>query len=253
MRVRDGHPISPDTINTAIEGSLKRLQTDYIDLYQLHWPNRGSYHFRQSWSFDATGQDTDETLSHMQEVLETLNGLVKEGKIRHVGLSNESAWGTAQFLKIAEANNLPRMASIQNEYSLLCRIFDLDLAELSHHEDVGLLSFSPLACGMLTGKYRNDAIPDGSRASINEGLGGRFKPNAMAAVEAYAGVAEKHGLDFTQMSLAFCLTRPFMASVIFGATTMEQLENSIRSSELKLPDEVMSDLAGVYRDYPAPY
>ena len=202
--VRSGAPISPDTINTAIDCSLKRLQTDYIDLYQLHWPNRGSYHFRQSWGFDATGQDTAETLEHMREVLETLEVLVKAGKVRHVGLSNESAWGTAKFLQIAEANNLPRMASIQNEYSLLCRIFDLDLAELSHHEDVGLLSFSPLACGMLTGKYRNGAIPEGSRASINDGLGGRFKPNAMAAVEAYAGVAEKHGLDFTQMALAFC-------------------------------------------------
>ena len=181
------------------------------------------------------------------------NKLIGEGKIREVGLSNESAWGTAQFLKIAEDNNLPRMQSIQNEYSLLCRYFDLDLAELCHHEDVGLLAFSPLATGMLTGKYQNGQTPEGSRKTINDSLGGRVNDTAFEAITAYQGVAEKHNLDLTRMSLAFCMTRPFMASVIFGATTMQQLENSLKSAQLKLSDEVMADILNVYKAFPIPY
>ncbi len=251
--VRDGIPMSPDTITSAIEGSLKRLQTDYIDLYQLHWPNRGSYHFRQSWTFDATNQDTAETLAHIESVLETLDDLVNEGKIRHIGLSNESAWGAAQFLRIAVEKSLPRIASIQNEYSLLCRAYDLDMAELSHHEEVGLLAYSPLAAGMLTGKYIGGAVPEGSRGEIRPGLFGRVNPTSEAAVETYVGVAKKHGLDPTQMALAFCRSRPFMTSVIFGATSIAQLENSLQSAELDLSEEVMSDIGGVYRNFPIPY
>ncbi|MDJ0612136.1 MAG: aldo/keto reductase [Rhizobiaceae bacterium] len=255
--VRNGAPISPATIDAALNDSLTSLQTDYVDLYQLHWPNRGSYHFRQQWTFDPTGQDTQQTLDNMLEVLEALDGHVKAGKIRAVGLSNESAWGSAQWLRLSEQHGLPRMATIQNEYSLLCRIYDLDLAELSHHEDLGLLSFSPLACGLLTGKYAEctgDERPKGSRADVSvANLGGRWNETTHAAVSAYQAIAEKHGLDFAQMSLAWCLTRPFMASVIFGATSMEQLSNSIEAAELKLSDEVMSDILAVYRQYPAPY
>lgn len=255
--VRDGQPISPETIEIALHDSLKSMQTDYIDLYQLHWPNRGSYHFRQSWKFDATGQDTRQTREHMHEILESLAMHVKAGKIRAVGLSNESAWGTAQWLRASEDHDLPRMASIQNEYSLLCRYFDLDLAELCHHEGVGLLSFSPLAAGLLTGKYADcdgDERPKGSRADVsNASLGGRWWPAAHEAVSAYAGVAEKHGMDLTQMSLAWCLTRPFMASVIFGATSMAQLENSVAAAELSLSSEVMDDILAVYRKFPIPY
>ncbi|MGI9350635.1 MAG: aldo/keto reductase [Rhizobiaceae bacterium] len=255
--VRDGVPISAETIEIALHDSLKSLQTDYIDLYQLHWPNRGSYHFRQSWKFDASGQDTQQSLEHMLEILKALDVYVRAGKIRAVGLSNESAWGTAQWLRIAEENGLPRMASIQNEYSLLCRYFDLDLGELCHHEDVGLLSFSPLAAGLLTGKYANytgDDRPKGTRADVSSAsLGGRWNDTAHAAVADYKHVADKHAHDLTQMALAWCLTRPFMASVIFGATSMAQLKNSIKASQLKLSDEVMEDILAVYRRFPIPY
>ncbi len=257
MGVRDGAPISAETIEIALHNSLKSLQTDYIDLYQLHWPNRGSYHFRQQWTFDATKQDRAKTLDHMNEVLEALDGYIKAGKIRSIGLSNESAWGSAQWLRLSEDKGLPRMATTQNEYSLMCRIYDLDMAELSHHEDLGLLSFSPLACGLLTGKYANsrgDERPEGSRASVSsDTLGGRWNDTAHKAVAAYQKIADDHGLDFTQMSLAWCLTRPFMTSVIFGATSMDQLKNSVKAADLKLSDDVMDAIIKVYKQYPAPY
>ena len=250
--IRNGRPIEAATIREAVDASLRRLQTDYIDLYQIHWPNRGHYHFRNSWDFDASTQDTAEAWSGIQEKLETLGELVKAGKIRAIGLSNETAWGTMQYLKAAEAKGLPRVASIQNEYSLLYRTFDLDLAEVAHHEDVGLLAYSPLAAGILSGKYIGGAIPAGSRASINSDLGGRLQPLQEPAVRAYADVAGAHGLDLAQMSIAFCLTRPFMASVIIGATSMEQLKTVIGAKDVALSDEVMSALAKIHRQYPMP-
>lgn len=255
--VRNGAPISPETIAQALDASLTSMKTDYVDLYQLHWPNRGSYAFRQGWTFDPTGQDTKATLDHMEEVLEALDGYVKAGKIRAIGLSNESAWGTANWLRIAEEKGYPRMATVQNEYSLMYRVFDLDMAELSHHEDVGLLSFSPLACGLLTGKYmgfEGKQRPAGSRADVsNASLGGRWTDAAHECVAAYSKVAEKHGLDMTQMALAWCSTRPFMTSTIFGATSMEQLEIAIASADVELNDEVMEDILAVYKQYPSPY
>ena len=221
--VQDGAPISPKKINISIEGSLKRLQTDYIDLYQLHWPNRGSYHFRQSWKFNPTGQNREETRAHIRETLEALKTLIDAGKIRQIGLSNESCWGTSQFLQIADANNLPRVVSIQNEYSLMHRSYDLDLAELSHNENVGLLPYSPLACGLLTGKYQGNQKPSGSRMTINPDLYGRVNDISLAATDAYIAVAQKHNLDPSQMAIAFCNQRPFVTSSIIGATSIEQL------------------------------
>ena len=250
--IRDGAPIGPDTITVAVEASLKRLQTDVIDLYQLHWPNRGSYHFRKWHSFDPTQHDKAAVEGDILATLETMDKLVKAGKIRTVGLSNESTWGTSQFLKIAEANGLPRVVTTQNEYSLLCRHFDLDFAELSHHEDVGLLAFSPLAAGILTGKYMDGAVPAGSRKSINDVLGGRWTDRVEAPVKAYADVAKKHGLDLTQMALAFCATRPHMTSVIFGATTMEQLSTALGAIDLTLSQDVLDDIHAVYVNCPIP-
>ncbi|MFK7754630.1 MAG: aldo/keto reductase, partial [Sedimentitalea sp.] len=213
---RDGAPISSKTIAGAIEGSLKRLQTDYIDLYQFHWPNRGSYMFRKNWDYDPTPADRAAVVGNMEDCLEALQREVERGTIRHFGLSNESAWGTAQWLRLSEDRGWPRVQTMQNEYSLLCRLYDTDLAELSVYEDVGLIAFTPLAAGLLSGKYQNGAVPDGSRMSIGPELGGRKNPRVFAAVDAYLDIAARHGLDPVQMSLAWCRTRPFMASAIFG-------------------------------------
>ena len=250
---RDGAPISSQTIPEAIEGSLKRLKTDHIDLYQFHWPNRGSYMFRQNWTYDPSGQNKAETLAHMEDALEALQKEVDKGRIRAFGLSNESAWGTAQWLRISEDKGLPRVASVQNEYSLMCRMYDTDLAELSVNENVGLMAFSPLATGYLTGKYRDGAVPKGSRMDINGTLGGRVSDRAPAAVEAYMAVAQKHGLDLVHMSLAWCMQRPFMMSAIFGATNVDQLAHIIAGKDLVLSPEVMKDIDAAHRAHPMPY
>jgi aryl-alcohol dehydrogenase-like predicted oxidoreductase len=251
--VRDGAPISSKTIAGAIEGSLRRLQTDYIDLYQFHWPNRGSYMFRKNWSYDPSGQNRDATLAHMLDALGALQREVDKGTIRHFGLSNESAWGTGQWLAVAEAEGLPRVASIQNEYSLLCRMYDTDLAELSVNEDVGLLAFSPLGAGLLTGKYQGGAVPEGSRKSLSPELGGRYSPRVNGAVGAYLEIAGKHGLDPVHMALAWCRARVFMASAIFGATTLAQLEHALGAVEVKLSGEVLGEIDAAHRAHPMPF
>ncbi len=251
--VRDGEDISPDSIVRALDGSLKRLQTDYIDLYQLHWPNRGSYQFRSNWDYDPSGQNRSETIAHIHDVLGELQRQVEAGKIRHVGLSNESAWGLAQWICAADAGAGPRMATIQNEYSLLCRMFDTDLAEASVNEDVGLLAFSPLATGLLTGKYRPDVTPKGSRREVNKTLSGRITDRVWDAVYAYEDIAKRHGLNITQMSLAWCATRPFMASVIFGATTQEQLKVALGAADISLSDDVLAEINEAHKTHPMPY
>ena len=250
--IDNGANIDSRKIRKSIEGSLRRLNTEYIDLYQLHWPNRGSYHFRQSWAFDPTKQNREQFLDHIVDVLQTLQSLKNEGKIRYIGLSNESCWGTSQFLSVATQNNLPRVVTVQNEYSLMQRIFDLDFAELAHNEQVGLLAFSPLACGLLTGKYDNDVIPEGSRRTIAKDLTGRLSEKSKPALNRYIALAREHGLEPAQMALAFCMTRPFMTSVIFGATSMDQLKTNLGASDLKLSEEVLQGIADIYRDYPIP-
>jgi aryl-alcohol dehydrogenase-like predicted oxidoreductase len=251
--IREGIGINAASIREAVENSLRRLKTDVIDLYQLHWPNRGSYHFRQNWRFDARGQNPAETEANMLEVLQEIQKQVDAGKIRHFALSNESAWGTAKWLQLSRDHNLPRVQSIQNEYNLLCRHYDLDMAELSQHEDVGLLAFSPIAAGLLSGKYQNDVTPVGSRRTFSNILGGRITPRVWPAVDAYVAVAKKHGMDPAQMALAWCLTRPFMTAAIFGATSMEQLKTALGAADLVLSDDVFEDIATINKAHPVPY
>ena len=251
--VRDGAPISAESIPMTVEGSLRRLKTDYIDLYQFHWPNRGSYMFRKNWTYDPTGFSRDQIIQDMEDCLGALQKEVQRGTIRHFGLSNESAWGITQWLVASEKTGGPRAASVQNEYSMLCRLFDTDLSELSVLEDVGLLAFSPLGTGFLTGKYQNGQVPDASRMSINKDMGGRKTERVFLAVDAYLAVAKKHGLDPVQMAIAWTLTRPFVCSSIFGATTMEQLEIALGSAELILGDDVLADIDQVHKAHPMPY
>jgi aryl-alcohol dehydrogenase-like predicted oxidoreductase len=253
MSVRDGAPISAKTISGCIEGNLRRLKTDYIDLYQFHWPNRGSYAFRKNWKFDPSKQNRQETLDNMAECLVALQKEVEKGNIRHFGLSNESAWGTMQWLNVAKEVGGPRVETIQNEYSLMCRLADLDLAEVMCNEEIGLLPYSPLAAGLLTGKYQNGAVPEGSRMSINGDLGGRKTDRAFEAVAAYQAIADEAGIDLVHMALAFSVQRPFVASSIFGATTTEQLKHILAGAGLRLNDEVMAKIEATHKAHPLPY
>ncbi len=251
--VRDGAPITPATLEEAVEASLRRLRTDVIDLYQLHWPNRGSYHFRQSWAYDPSGQNRADTVAHMSAILETVQKLIAAGKLRHFGLSNETAWGTATWLRLAEEAGLPRVQSIQNEYSLLCRLYDTDLAELGVNEGVTLLAFSPLAAGLLTGKYAGDVTPEGTRRAVNPTLGGRITPRVWEAVSAFLGIANQAGLDPAQMAIAWCLTRPFPIIPIVGATSVEQLRTALEARHVTLSDDVQAAIALAWKAHPMPY
>ena len=248
--------ITPETLEARLELSLKRLQTDYVDLYQFHWPNRGHYHFRNIWTYDPSQHPSkEEVLDNMRAVNEKMAELHKAGKVRAFGTSNETAWGMMQWHKVAEETGGPRMETIQNEYSLLCRYYDSDLAEFAVHEQVTLLAYSCLACGMLTGKYEGGKTVDPkSRLAVGDGsLGGRVTPTAWAATEAYLDVARKHGLDPTAMAIAFTMTRPFDVVPIIGATSVEQLQHSMDGGALELSKEVLGDIAKVYKTHAMPF
>jgi aryl-alcohol dehydrogenase-like predicted oxidoreductase len=247
--LREGRRADGPSIRTAFEQSLRRLKTDYLDLYQIHWASRGSNNFDGSWTYAPHKQETADVLANLEEMLETLGDLIKEGKLRHAGVSNETTWGISQWLRIAEAKGLPRLVSVQNEYNLLRRHFDLDLAELSHHEQVGLLAYSPLAGGLLTGKYNDGQVPSGSRLDYQKAFW-RLNEHSEAAVKQYQALAARHGLDAAQMAIAFALTRPFMTSVIIGATSTTQLANALGAANLTLSPELLAEIDALHRRYP---
>lgn len=249
--IRGGRRADGPSIREAVDASLKRLRTDYIDLYQIHWASRGHYNFDHGWTYTPENQDTGDVLANILDMLEALDALVKAGKIRHVGVSNETAWGICQYLRLAEMHGLPRVVSVQNEYSLIRRQFDLDLAEIAHHEDVGLLAYSPLAAGLLTGKYAGGVVPPGSRADYQRGMW-RLNEHSLPVVDQYVALAREHGLDPAQMAIAFCLTRPFMTSVIIGATSMAQLKTDLGGLNITLSPEVLAGIEAIHRRHPRP-
>ncbi|PIE41510.1 MAG: NADP(H)-dependent aldo-keto reductase [Gammaproteobacteria bacterium] len=237
-------------INQALEGSLKRLKTDYIDLYQLHWPDRHTNFFGPL----GYKHNPNESMTPIEETLEALDKAVASGKVRHIGLSNETPWGTMRFLQLAEQRGWPRTVSIQNPYSLLNRSFEVGLAEISHRENVGLLAYSPLAFGMLSGKYLNNQWPEGARLTLFKQFSRYTNPQAMKATERYLEVARKHQLDLSQMAIAYVTSRPFVTSNIIGATSMAQLKSNLSSSELVLSKELLKELEATHKEYvyPAP-
>lgn len=250
---RDGAPISAAGIADAVEASLQRLQTDYIDLYQLHWPNRGGYMFRRNWTYDPSAQVKADTVAHMEAVLAEMQRQVDAGRIRYFGLSNETAWGSAQWLHVAERVGAPRVQSVQNEYSLLARLYDTDMAELSHNEQVTLLAYSPLAAGFLTGKYQGGAVPELSRMTLAPEMGGRMSDRVLDATQAYLDIAQRHELHPVHMALAFICQRPFPVCPIIGATTVEQLQVILDGRDVVLSDEVMAEIDNAHKAHPMPY
>ena len=244
-----GNQFDDKNLNEAVNESLKRLKTDYIGLYQLHWPERKSNFFGK---LGYEHEDKNEW-NKFEDILTSLDKIVKAGKIRYVGLSNETAWGLSKFLEISNNKNLPRMMSVQNPYSLLNRTYEVGLAEISIREKSGLLAYSPLAFGFLTGKYRNQEIPKNSRMKLFGEKFIRYKTeNGQLAIEKYYEIAKKHQLDFAQMSLKFCEVQPFITSVIIGATTMDQLKINIESVNVNLEEDVINDINEVQKIYPNP-
>jgi len=235
-------------LRRTIDASLRRLKTDYIDLYQLHWPVRGSYAFRQNWRYDPSKQDRAATLAHMQDVLGALDEAVRAGKVRAIGLSNESAWGTARWIDTAERMGAPRMASIQNEYSLLYRAFDTDLAELAVNEGVTLLAYSPLAAGLLTGKYRGGDPGEGRFGKIARLADRYLTPENLARVDRIADWCDRNGLVLTEVAFAWLLSKPVVASVMAGATKPEQVTANAKAAELRLNETQIGELEALLQD-----
>ena len=237
-------------IEFAIDRSLKDLKTDYIDLYQVHWPDRPSGAFSGKLEYEHKNSNSS---VNIEETLETLNNLVKAGKVKHIGISNETAWGTNQYIKYSEQKKFTRIVSIQNAYNFLNRGFEVDLSEIAIREKVGLLAYSPLASGYLSGKYRNSAMPKNSRMDLFYDYWPRYRtPNSEKAIEEYWNLAKNFNLNLAQIAIKFCEIQSFVTSVIIGATKMEQLKSNIDSVNINLDKEIIKKIGEIQRRYPNP-
>jgi len=246
--IRGGPRLDRASVLAACDTSLQRLQTDTIDLYQVHWPARSTNYFGQL-NYRATN---DRAATPIEETFGALAELVQQGKVRHIGISNETPWGVSEYLRLSREKNLPRPVSIQNPYSLLNRSFEVGLSEFAHRDKLGLLAYSPLAFGALSGKYLGGARPPQGRLTLFARFSRYNGEHADAAVGEYVALARRHGLDPAQMALAFVTARPFTVSTIIGATTMEQLRSNIASSEVKLSDEVLQGIEAIHKRYTIP-
>ena len=240
---------SKDALNEAVDNSLKRLQTDYIDLYQLHWPERQTKMFGTR---DYLHNPNDPWEDNFNEILHNLDNIIKSGKIRQVGISNEGAWGTMRYLQESEQHNLPRMITIQNAYSLINRVFEVDLAEVAHRENIGLLAYSPMAFGVLSGKYIKGTAGDDTRLKLFPRFARYSGEKATEATKRYLKIAEDNNMSLAQMSLAFVNDRPFLTSNIIGATSLKQLEENIDSINVSLSEDVMKAINAVHAELPNP-
>lgn len=250
--IRDGYTrFVEQEIAQALDGSLKRLQTDYIDLYQLHWPQRPTNFFGQL-GFGNQHHEQQQKLTALEETLAALSKEVEKGRIRHIGLSNETPWGTMKFLHLAESMGLEKIVSVQNPYSLLNRSYEVGLSEIAHYEKIGLLAYSPLAFGYLTGKFRHGARPANARITLFSRFSRYSNPQSEWATEQYALLAEKHGLSLAQMSLAFIKQQFFVTSTIIGATNLDQLKENIDAFDLVLSEEVLQGIEDIHRQQPNP-
>ena len=245
-----GQQYSEKSITGALEKSLKRLQTDYIDLYQLHWPERKTNFFGR---LGYEHKDDSNEFNDFEKILITLEKFIKQGKIRYIGLSNETSWGLSKFLEVSKLKTLSKMMSVQNPYNLLCRTYEIGLAEISIREKSGLLAYSPLAGGFLTGKYRNNNLPEDSRQKLFGEYYTKYKkPDASIVIEKYWDISNEFNLNFAQMAIKFCEIQKFLTSVIIGATTMEQLKIDIESVSVNLTDEILKKINNVQIKYPNP-
>jgi aryl-alcohol dehydrogenase-like predicted oxidoreductase len=247
--LRDNLGFSKEVIHSALEQSLKRLQTDYVDVYQLHWPERNVNFFGQR---NYVHKEDEAWTDNFHDVVETLDGLVKEGKIRHYGVSNETSWGVMRQLQESDKNGLTRCKTIQNPYSLLNRTFEINLAEVSMRENIGLLAYSPLAFGVLSGKYLGGRMPEKSRIKLFPNYSRYSNPQALHLTEKYKEMADRHGMSLTHLSLAFVNQRPFVTSNIIGATTMEQLKENISSIDINLSQEMLAEIDEIQNLQPNP-
>lgn len=250
--IRDGQTrFIASEIQSALDGSLKRLQTDYIDLYQLHWPQRPT-NFFGTLGYNNEQAHFNHNMTPLVETLEALSAEVKKGRIRHIGLSNETPWGTMKFLQLSKELGLEKIVSVQNPYSLLNRTYEIGMSEIAHHEGIGLLAYSPLAFGYLTGKYRHGARPKEGRITKFSRFTRYSNPQSDWATEQYALLAEKHGLSLTQLALAFIKHQFFVTSTIIGATTMQQLKENIQAFDVDLSEEVLQGIEAIHRQQPNP-